>query len=269
MKPKRGYYSLIQYCPDPGRLEAVNLGVVLFCPDSGFLDAKIGSNNDRVRRLFGTAGFDNWALNKAKQALVARLRIDKADLLNMEKLEQFVRSRANTVILSELRPVKVLKNPATELGDLFRELVGKDRRASRQKISVPELDALFERLHHQGRALVDYAAKVPVAGKIVRVPYAYRNGAVNLVKPERFSESESTATDMAMKLAVEGDLLHRYGKDEEGEKKLVVVSTFAGEIPNPDVQSRVARVLGEYKVKAVMPAELPQFLAEVEKEAHG
>jgi len=25
---KRGYYCLIQYCPDPGRLEAANVGVV-------------------------------------------------------------------------------------------------------------------------------------------------------------------------------------------------------------------------------------------------
>ena len=37
MKPSKGYYSLIQYCPDLGRLEAANVGVLLFCPERGFL----------------------------------------------------------------------------------------------------------------------------------------------------------------------------------------------------------------------------------------
>ena len=37
MKPSRGYYCIIQYCPDLGRLEAANIGVLLFCPDRGFL----------------------------------------------------------------------------------------------------------------------------------------------------------------------------------------------------------------------------------------
>jgi hypothetical protein len=268
MNAKRGYYSLIQYCPDPGRLEAVNLGVLLFCPEVGFLEAKIGSNNDRVRKFFGRESFDNWALNKAKQALVARLYLDRAQLQTLEDLEQFIQTRANEVILSNLRPVKVLKNPQKELDDLFRELVGNERRQRRSKPVVPELEAVFQRLLQEGRAVMDYSAKVPVVGKTVRVPYAYRNGAVNLVKPEKFSDVESVATDTAMKLAIEGDLLQRYGKDQEGEKKLIVVPTFGGEKPNPDVENRVVRVLKEYQVKTVVPADLLQFVAEVEKEAH-
>jgi len=30
MNPTRGYYCIIQYCPDLGRLEAANIGVLLF-----------------------------------------------------------------------------------------------------------------------------------------------------------------------------------------------------------------------------------------------
>ena len=37
MNSKRGYYSLIQFCPEPSRAEAVNLGVLLFCPEAGFI----------------------------------------------------------------------------------------------------------------------------------------------------------------------------------------------------------------------------------------
>ena len=89
------------------------------------------------------------------------------------------------------------------------------------------------------------------------------------LKPERFPDEEAPATDRAMRLAIEGDLLHRYGRDKEGEKKLVVVSSFGGVAASPDVQDRVARVLREYQVRSVLPAELPTFVAEVEREAHG
>ena len=48
----RGYYSLIQYCPDRSRLEAANVGVVLFVPDRSFFKARISPNNEHVRRFF-------------------------------------------------------------------------------------------------------------------------------------------------------------------------------------------------------------------------
>jgi hypothetical protein len=106
-----------------------------------------------------------------------------------------------------------------------------------------------------------------VVERTVRVPYAYRNGAVHLVKPERFSDVESAATDTAMKLAVEGDLLRRYGKDQEGEKKLIVVSTFASGKPRRSLKNRVVGVLKEYHVKTVLPADLRHFVEVVNEEA--
>ena len=41
MESAKGYYCLIQYCPDLARLEAANIGVILFCPERGFIRAKI------------------------------------------------------------------------------------------------------------------------------------------------------------------------------------------------------------------------------------
>ena len=49
MKPSKGCYSLIQYCPDLGRLEAANVGVLLFCPEPHFLKAQL-RHPPRVRR---------------------------------------------------------------------------------------------------------------------------------------------------------------------------------------------------------------------------
>jgi hypothetical protein len=40
----KAYYSIVQYWPDPSRLEAVNIGVALFCPDQAFLKVRFGSS---------------------------------------------------------------------------------------------------------------------------------------------------------------------------------------------------------------------------------
>ena len=58
MAAKRGYFSLVQFCPNPSRAEAVNLGVILFCPDAGFLEAKMSAGNKPAMKLVGRAGVD-------------------------------------------------------------------------------------------------------------------------------------------------------------------------------------------------------------------
>jgi len=41
MNPTNGYYSLVQYCPDPSRVEAANVGAILFCPTLPYLDVRM------------------------------------------------------------------------------------------------------------------------------------------------------------------------------------------------------------------------------------
>ncbi|MFN5907792.1 MAG: DUF3037 domain-containing protein [Planctomyces sp.] len=73
MKPQKGYYSIVQYCPDLSRLEAANIGVLLFCPDSGFLKVLTSANNGRIIRFFGSAGHDWKRINTIKSGLQDRL----------------------------------------------------------------------------------------------------------------------------------------------------------------------------------------------------
>ena len=39
MTPLKGYYSIVQYCPDLNRGETANIGIVLMVPDRGYLRA--------------------------------------------------------------------------------------------------------------------------------------------------------------------------------------------------------------------------------------
>ncbi len=62
MTPQKGYYSLIQFCPDASRLESINIGVILFCPEMGFLDDKTSSNTRRAEKLVGRGELAREAL---------------------------------------------------------------------------------------------------------------------------------------------------------------------------------------------------------------
>lgn len=120
----RGYYGLIQYCPDASRAEAANVGVILFCPEPHFIGARISEGNERIRRFFGKdRPFDWGRVDAAKRAIVARLMTSRAELRSVEDLNRFIATRANELQVTPLRSVKV-QYPEADLDALFKELVG-------------------------------------------------------------------------------------------------------------------------------------------------
>jgi hypothetical protein len=269
MQPQLGYYSLIQFCPDTARLETLNVGVVLFCPGIGFLDVKLADNDSDVRRVFGKERVRPRSLRAAKQALAARLTAPAYRPRTLEEFQHVIDTRANDLLLTPPRPLKV-RQPADELNDLFRQLV--ERKAAPRKPRAapldPALERVFQTLVLQGLAEQDVEVPVPVLGKRLHVPYAYGNGVLNLVKPQRFSPEEATATKSAMQLAVEGDMIDRHGEDEQGKKRLVVVASFSeGTTAKTKVRERVLQLLSEYPVKTVPPEEVAAYAEEVRREA--
>src|SRR5216684_2648897 len=121
MSPTKGHYSIIQYCPDPSRLEAVNIGVALFCPELRFLRAQFGRRKTRVRQLFGKQDWEFVALQQS--AIEARLAREQEAFERLEDFEAYVSRRANALTLTSPRPIKV-ENPEAELKSLLRRLVG-------------------------------------------------------------------------------------------------------------------------------------------------
>jgi hypothetical protein len=166
------------------------------------------------------------------------------------------------------RPIKVIE-PAKEILRLFKELVGgRPRQQPGSLQRLPALDGLFRRLEQAGRAQLDLEVAVPVVGRNLRVPYAYRNGALNLVKPQLFSESADRAIGTAERLAIEGDLLQRHGGRAEETKRLIIVSRFRHDGNGEEIQRRVGDILQAYDVKNVPEYEVPAFAVQVEREAH-
>lgn len=260
----KGYYSLVQFCPDMSRLEAVNVGLLLFCPEARFIGAQTLHTNKRVTKLFKSV--DEAALDAAKQSLEARLRVAKADFKSLEDLQKFVDTRANDLRLTQPRPVKV-ENPEQELVKLLAELVGREAvKASRVKARFPELQSLFERLSQQGRARLNVTETVPITNRELKVPYEYPNGRPNLVVPKCFKGEEDVALKSADHLATQGRLLFKYGNSGKG-KQLVIVPQYDNNQLSPNgLAEKLGKLFEAHDVKFVR--HLNEFMQQVESEAH-
>jgi len=267
MKAAPGYYSLIQYCPDLSRLETVNVGVVLFCPTFDFLDVRTASSNDKPRALFGSENVNRSHLNAAKAAIENRLKNNRSEFQDIADLERFVRTRANDLLLTTPRPMKVFE-PKNDLDRLFADLVGGRSRHDRKTPAFPVLDAFFRKLQGEKRARLDFLAKIPKINRAVTVPYAYRNGVWNLVKPQVFPESERKAQAVAMCLAAEGDLLARLTRNTPDPSRLVVITKFAASEATDRIRDDVQSVFQEYRIESVAENSIEEYTSRVASEAH-
>ncbi len=264
MSTNRGYYALVQYCPDLSRLEAANIGVLLVCPDAEYADVQLTAGHDRVRRFFRSENIDYEGLAAAKAAITNRVRMDPAAFLDIERLQQFVQSRGNDVILTALRPVRV-DSPHATMVSLFEELVG--GRHHREPVSnFGVLDEAFRRPSLFGKIRYKQSVTVPIVGKRITAPYAFQNGSLNLIKPERFSSVDGTATAVAMRLAIEGDLLNKYAIDDGSHAKLIVITDFHR--TSNDARHKVQTLLDAYKIRSFGVEHVNDLIAEVEQTAH-
>jgi hypothetical protein len=263
MNAKRGYYSLIQFCPDPSRAEAVNVGVLLFCPELGFIAARNRRDNNRVKILVDPDTVDKASLNTAKQAIENRLEVERDTFKSLEDLQQFVNTRANILKLTPPRPVKVF-DPAKDLEQLFKDLVGGiAREKSTHRSYSPKLKSLFNDLKTEGKAELNLDIKVPVIGNILHIPYKFNNEVPNFIKPCSFSPKDDQAIGRAQQLAIDGDLLHN-----NSVGKLVVVTTFEKTKYVAALRNRIDELFSQYNVEPIHEENIDSFISHVREVAH-
>ncbi|MBM4035695.1 MAG: DUF3037 domain-containing protein [Planctomycetes bacterium] len=249
MSAAKGYYSLVQYCPDLSRLESANVGVLLFCPELRIIRAKMDPSNARIRQFFGQEGYDRRQLSTIKDALERRLEVDQRAFRTLGDLEQFIASRANELQITAPRPMKVL-NPEQDLQRLFDELVAEGPASVRRGTAEAVREALCVRLEREGLDQFverDVVVHVRALDKELEVPFGYRNGRFNLVRPAAFLQPRiHDAVSDACLLAVEGHSLYKNPDLLRGEMQLVVVAQFP---PQPGRTCAVVRdIFGENEV---------------------
>ncbi|HET6246906.1 MAG TPA: hypothetical protein VFE47_04330 [Tepidisphaeraceae bacterium] len=107
---------------------------------------------------------------------------------------------------------------------------------------------------------------MPVYKRRLEIPYAYRNGVVNLVKPHVFPSNKHAETQAAS-LALNGDLIQRHPIDGEN-RRLIVVSTQETPEQAREISDHVEPLFNEYGVRLIRPQTAEAFAMEVEKSAH-
>jgi hypothetical protein len=262
----RGYYSIIQYCPDPSRLEAVNIGVALFCPDVRFLRARFGRRKTGVQQIFGK---QDWEFVEAQRiALEARLGRYEEEFQSLESFESFVAKRASAFRLTPPRPVKV-EDPEQDLQNLFTRLVGpqEETKQSSERVISTELALRFRAAGIEGRLQSKVTVHPPSLPKPFKVPFAYRNGKLNLIEPVQFEgQTLSSVFNRASIHAVEGQFLADYTDPKFGKLGLIVVGKFS---PGQDEERKTASaVFQRHNVPMHTFASLEQLIEEIRLHAH-
>jgi hypothetical protein len=264
----RGFYSVVQYCPDRFRAEAVNVGLVLLRPDPHALRVRMTTHYDRVRRFFPKAELKN--LKVSVHGMASRIEKSPDELRTEQDLAAFAASRANDLRLTEPR-LAVVEDFDADFERLFAQLVEQHSTAeladaSPAEVLPPRLGEVFYRLQQSRKIWQPGAITVPVYKRKLEIPYAYRNGAVNLVKPQVFADDKRAETQAA-KLAVDGQLIEKHPID--GEKhKLIVVSTQESPKQAKEIDDHIAPMFKELGVRLVRPQDAEKFAEEVEETAH-
>jgi hypothetical protein len=184
MNVVKGYYSLIQYCPDLSRLEAVNVGVLLFCPEPHFLTARTTDSIKRIRRFFGSEDGDFQQIKAEVSAVEDRLTTAGDHIHTTQELDRFIATRGNAVQLTPPRPMKVV-HPVQDLEALFQRLVGGKagpRRQGGQSLALKLKEVLTE----QSVApfiKTEVPVAVPTLHETLTMPFGFQNGRFNLIQP--------------------------------------------------------------------------------------
>ncbi|MCH7687506.1 MAG: DUF3037 domain-containing protein [Planctomycetes bacterium] len=256
MKPNKGWFSIVQFCPDPNRLESANIGVLLFCPALDFLSVRMASDNRRIIKFFGSKDFDLTLVNSFKKGFEERLRKEHGNIVDHEQLLDFVDRRANQIRISPPRSIRVTE-PEKQLDDLFAELIGE---SARRDTSFKDLLAKsLEQPGLESKLYKSIAITVPIDGRQLQVPYAFQNGRFNLIKPVRFQSENPLQT--AYRYAVEGNSIYETEHDKFGKLQLLVVGGFRSQ--SDENKPLVNRVLENHHVSLYAMDEVDKLVHEI------
>jgi hypothetical protein len=264
MARTKGFFSVLQFCPDLDRGECANVGVVLIVPELGFLDVRLSDDNEGPKQRFGRDAYDDGRLVVAKRALEGRIREEGKAWTLPEDVVIFGRKEGNNLLVSAPRVI-VVEDAAAELDELFQRLVHVDPQRRRRQ-PRPDLKKLFEPKLLGVPLIRDIEVEVPEYGKL-EVPYAYQNGVLNLVRPEGFPIDTNSATAKANDLAVKGHLLFKHADAAGKLRKLIIVGGFDSSAPE-ELKHLIEFVLSEHDARLVREDRLDDFVDEVRREAH-
>ncbi len=259
MSNKQGFYALLQYSGSPERFEYVNIGVALIIPDREVL-IRYSNGLHRVEKMFGKQ--PSHYFNMLKVDFQSRLSSIKN--ANFENLERFAKTRVNKIRIANIQPILLERDPEIEISELFDMLVGEAEYAPRRPKITAELKRKFEVAGVELYLEKPEPISLP-QGITVEAPYAYQNGAYNLIEPVRLSGDGANALAQASERAVKGQWLWAYSKHQGHQKQLIVVGDFSSADEN--FRSAVHQMMREHSVRLYDLADVGPLVEDIRE--HG
>jgi len=256
-----GFYSVVRFCPDIERGEAVNVGIIVGAPGLG-MRVRMAERNEYVKRRFGAEAFDNTRLTLIKEGFAERLKEVEP---RAETLAAFGAAEAGKLQISAPRPM-VVKELDDDVIALFLRLVEDPELQRRERRTPkPDLAPIVRQLQRRNVPIQRRPeVSVPVLNAPFTADFAFQNGARNLVKAVGLSRYDENALEEASDLGSKGLLFVKHPGQDGAKSKLIVVA----EIDDQQLRQRVDRLLSDHEVRLVEANELPSFAAEIEREAH-
>lgn len=265
----RGYYSLLQFCPDLRRAEAANVGALLFCEEAQYLNCKVASGNDRVRRFFRAEGDALSRLDDAKLAMERRIRAEADRIRSVDALIAFIESRGNALLLTPPRNMRVA-DPDQDLDRIYDELVGGRahgepvKHRGRGVSALPALKRLLSDPEVARRVRRDVEVR-PVHGRTFTAEFAYFNGRSNIVQPQVIHVDLDRTLQEAEQLATRGRQLSKYGFDDRPAQLIVPLPDPGGRFAEDTVE--VVALLKDSDVRTIFASSLAELGDEIRSHA--
>jgi hypothetical protein len=178
----QGFFSLIQFCPDASRAEAVNVGLVLFQVEPAATVVRVVDDVAPAVKRLGRKDETTTVLSIVRSM---KNRIEVEEFGSVDALEKFARSRGNQVQLTLPRPMTI-DDLAADLDSMFDELVAvPGSTAEPTKERAPTLlEKTFASLASRlpDRVFVRPELHVRSLGIALHPNFAYRNGCLNVVE---------------------------------------------------------------------------------------
>ncbi len=270
----KGYYSVIQFCPDRGRAESVNLGLVLYVPGLKQLEVRTAALGHRARALPPGSGRDAWWVNSVRKSFEEQLRGEyRAGAINTtDELQNSLAKLGNDVIAVPLRPVRV-EDAKRDFESLFARLVvsAPEERAETIPPSARRLHEAFVSLAQQVPSVaVGKSFDIPAYQRTIESDYFYPNGTANLVKLLKVEKSVAKAMRNAFALGAEARIVQRHLKVNGLNSRIVVVAVPVGE------SAAIAKTDNEFaqlredfsEARWVSSPDIQRFISEVQNTAH-
>jgi hypothetical protein len=267
MNLQSGYFSLVQFCPNPARAEVVNIGVIVFFPETKFLEIRLVNGNDRIRRIFG-GEFDSSLIEGAKEALQARLSEEKENFQTLDDLNKFIATRANDLRITIPRFLKT-DNPLQELENLFAEFIGgRSRKPKEKNPLLMKIDLLFNRPTLKGKIETKKKVQLPFVEKTIEFNYAYRNGVQNLIQLAEFSLRSDQWYHRAFELAGEGYSIQKNKGNDNLDRKIIIIPIVEITSVSPKIEKNIHDIFKDHEIEVIEPLKIENYVDRVEAEAH-